>query len=235
MTVMTFEKKNAYLEGMKDAVPIGLGYFAVALSVGISASLAGLSPLQAFTCSLLCNASAGEYAGMTVIQTMGSLSEMALITLIANARYLLMSCAMSARVEESTSTGKRCLMAFDLTDELFAMALGREGMIEPSYYYGGMSAAMPGWALGTLVGCTLGNSLPAFLVNALSVSLFGMFISVFIPQAKKEKAVLYCVIVSFACSALFAKMNLLSEGMRTIVLTVAISSVAAVLFPKEDR
>ena len=91
-------KRTLFLQGMKDGVPIALGYLAVSFSLGIPAGKAGLSPLQGFIASFLCNASAGEYAGFTMIAAQASYLEMALATLVANARYFLMSCAESQRL-----------------------------------------------------------------------------------------------------------------------------------------
>lgn len=75
-----------FYDGMRDGLPIGLGYFAVAFSLGIAARAAGLDTLQATLASLLCNASAGEYAGFTVIAANSAYIEMVAVTLVANAR-----------------------------------------------------------------------------------------------------------------------------------------------------
>ena len=126
-------KSNAkiFQEGMKDAIPIGLGYFAVAFSLGIAARNAGMNAFQGFLLSFLNNASAGEYAGITVIAANASYIEIAVVTLIANARYLLMSCAMGQRLKPGLSFGHRLLMGYDITDELFGIAIARPGYLEP--------------------------------------------------------------------------------------------------------
>ena len=96
--------------------------------------------------------------------------------------------------------------------------------------------AIPGWAIGTALGVTAGSILPARVVSALSVALFGMFLAIIIPPSKKNPVVLGCVCVSFAASWLCSVLPLtsaLSEGMRTILLTILIASAAAVLFPEE--
>ena len=133
-------KSNAkiFQEGMKDAIPIGLGYLAVAFSLGIAARNAGMNAVQGFLLSFLNNASAGEYAGITVIAANASYIEIAVVTLIANARYLLMSCAMGQRLKPGLSFGHRLLMGYDITDELFGIAIARPGYLEPFYTYGAM-------------------------------------------------------------------------------------------------
>ena len=143
------ENKTAFRDGMRDGIPIGWGYLAVAFSLGIAARNAGLNAAQACLASLLCNASAGEYAGFTVIAANASYIEMAFLTLIANARYILMSCAMSQRMSPSTGSFHRIIMGFDITDELFGIAMARPGSLNPYYTYGAMLVSIPMWAAGT--------------------------------------------------------------------------------------
>jgi len=229
------------LEGMRDGVPIGLGYLAVGFSIGIAFRNAGLTAFEGFLIGLLNNASAGQYAGLTVIAANGSYWEMVVMTLVANARYLLMSCALSQRFSPDTPFFHRLIVGYDVTDEIFGITIARPGYVDPFYTYGAMMLAIPMWAAGGALGVIVGNLLPARLVSAFSVALFGMFIAIIIPPARKNRVLVGCVAVSFALS--FAAQYLplissLSSGTRTIILTVAISSAAALLFPvapkKED-
>ncbi len=226
---------QAFREGMRDGVPIGLGYLAVSFSLGIAARNAGLTPFQAFLASLLCNASAGEYAGFTTIVAHAAFLEIALVTLIANARYLLMSCAMSQRMYPGISVWHRLFMAFDITDELFGIAISRPGYLNPYYTYGAVLTAAPCWAFGTALGTVAGNLLPLRLVSAFSVALYGMFLAVIIPPARKDRIVaglvLLCFLASFGASKL-PGLSELSEGTRTILLTVILAAGAALLFPR---
>ena len=230
--------RRIFLNGMRDGVPIALGYFAVSFSLGIAARNAGLTPLQGFFASLLNNASAGEYAAFTLIAANATLFQVALITLIANARYLLMSCSLSQKFSPDTPLYHRLLVGYDVTDELFGIAIARPGYLDPFYSYGAFVHAIPGWAIGTALGVTAGSILPARVVSALSVALFGMFLAIIIPPSKKNPVVLGCVCVSFAASWLCSVLPLtsgLSEGMRTILLTILIASAAAALFPVKDE
>ena len=232
------ERRSVFLSGVRDGVPIGLGYLAVAFSLGIAARNAGLNAFQGFLISLLNNASAGEYAAFTVIAADSGFLEMALITLITNARYLLMSCSLSQKFSPDTPLYHRLLVGYDVTDELFGIAIARPGYLDPFYSYGAFVPAIPGWAIGTALGVTAGSILPARVVSALSVALFGMFLAIIIPPSKKNPVVLGCVCVSFAASWLCSVLPLtsaLSEGTRTILLTILIASAAAALFPVKDE
>ena len=231
-------RSRVLLAGIRDGLPIGLGYLAVSFSLGIAARNAGLNAFQGFLISLLNNASAGEYAAFTVIAADSGFLEMALITLITNARYLLMSCSLSQKFSPDTPLIHRLLVGYDVTDELFGIAIARPGYLDPFYSYGAFIPAIPGWALGTALGVTAGSVLPARVVSALSVALFGMFLAIIVPPARKNRAVLLCVLVSFVLSGLCAVLPVvkaLSEGMRTILLTIVIASAAALLFPVADE
>ena len=232
------DRKREYLQGVRDGVPIGLGYFAVSFSLGIMAKNIGLTPLQAAVMSLLNNASAGEYMGLTMIAASATYWEMALATLITNARYLLMSCAMSQRMDPATPFRHRLFMSFDITDELFGITIARPGYLSPWYMYGGMTPAIPGWMIGTALGTLAGSLLPLRVVSAFSVALYGMFIAIFIPPARKDKVIAVLVVLAFAASWAFSVLpvvSALSDGTRTIILTVALSAGAAALFPRKEE
>ena len=234
-------KKQWFARGAKAGIPISIGYFAVAIALGIAAKKAGISPFQASLTSLLINASAGEYAGFTLIAAGATYIEVAFMEAVANARYLLMSTALSQRLEPGTGLGKRLLLGFTVTDEIFGAAISLDGHISPYFSYGAFLVATCGWTSGTLFGALLGEVLPASVVTALGVGLFGMFISVFVPEAKKNKIVAALVAVSFAVSLAFESLPYLSlspEGIRVIVITLVISVGAAILFPinkKEEQ
>lgn len=230
-------RSSVFSEGMRDGLPIALGYFAVSFSLGVSAKNAGLTAFQGFLASLLTNASAGEYAGFVMMATKAAYIEFALMILVANARYLLMSCALSQKFSPKTKMIHRFLVGFDVTDEIFGITIARKGALDPFYTYGAMSVSIPAWAIGTSLGIIAGNVLPWRLVSALSVALYGMFLAIIIPPARKDKATALAVTVSFVLSFACAKLPLISEiaeGTRTLILTVIIATAAAILFPRKD-
>ncbi len=231
------KQKRIFTAGLRDGLPIGLGYFAVSFSLGIAARDAGLTPLQGFFASLFTNASAGEHAVFTLIGAGTTVLEIILITLIANARYLLMSCALSQRLSPDTPLKHRLIIGADVTDELFGISIAREGMLDPAYYYGAMLTSVPFWATGTALGIVMGTLLPVRVVSALGVALYGMFLAVIIPPCKKSKIITGLVAVSFLLSYFATKLPflaVLSDGNRTILLTLLIAGAAALLFPVKD-
>ena len=231
-------KLNPFAQGVRDGIPIALGYFAVAFSLGIAARDAGLTPWQGFLASLLCTASAGEYALFTLVGAGAAYWEVALVTLITNARYFLMSCALSQRISPTMKDRHRWLVGTAVTDEIFGISIARPGPLEPKYHYGAMAVAVPAWAIGTALGILLGTILPPRVVSALSVALYGMFLAIIVPPARKEVSVALCVVLGFLLSwaaGVLPGVKTLSAGMRTICLTVGISALIALLFPRKEE
>ena len=229
-----------FVKGLRDGIPIMLGYFAVSIALGISAKNAGMTAAQATIASALIMASAGQYIGFTLIAAGASYLEVIVMEAIANARYLLMTTYLSQKLDSKMPFYNRLLMGLWITDEIFGVSVSVEGKLNPFYNYGMAAVATPGWALGTLTGVVLGNVLPVRVVSALSVGLYGMFISIFVPPARKSRVVAGLVLISFALSYLFNTLPWfagISSGVRIIILTVAISLGAAIAFPvkQEDR
>ncbi len=227
-----------YRKGLRVGIPIGLGYFAVAFSLGIAAKQAGFTAFQAGLASAVGNASAGEFAAFTLVAAGATYLEMAMMTMVANARYLLMSCALSQKLPQNIKFIHRLILGFYITDEYFGVAISVPGKLNPWYSYGVISVAAPAWAMGTYFGVLMGNVLPIGVVSALSVSLYGMFLAIIIPPAKKDKVVAVLVVLSMLASFLASRLPIisgLSSGMRIILLTVVISLGAAVLFPVKEE
>ena len=233
---MTAENRQAFKDGIRDGVPIALGYFVVSFTLGIVARYVGLTPFQGFLASLLNNASAGEYVGFALMALHAPYFEIATMVFIANARYILMSAVMSQKFSPTTPFYHRIFVGFDVTDEIFGITIARQGWLNPFYNYGAMLVALPGWSVGTALGIIAGNILPVSVVSALSVALYGMFIAIIIPPARQDKIVAAAVAVSFALSFLAETFfSEISAGTRTIFLTVAIAGAAAILFPRKEK
>lgn len=221
--------------GVKDSLPIAFGYLAVSITLGIQARTIDMNLLQSILMSLSTNASAGEYAGLLVIRENSGPLMMILMTLVASGRYFLMSCALSQHIaDDYVPLWQRLYIGFFLTDEAFALAIRKKRPFEFSYNAHIVALPWIFWSLGTALGWLLGDILPAPIVLALSVALYGMFIAIIVPPMKKDKVIFGAVILSFAASfALSRLFPKLSEGVRIFILTVVISSLAAIFFPKE--
>ncbi len=234
---MKNHEKAGFVRGMRDGIPIALGYFAVAFSLGITARDCGFNAVQGFIASITTYASAGQYIGFTLYAAQATLLQLIIMTIITNARYLLMGFALNQRLPDRTTMGGRLLTGLAITDEIFGITIALPGQISPLYPFGAFVCAVPFWAVGTALGISTGSIMPARIVSALSVSLFGMFLAVIIPACRKDKIVALAVAISFAAS--YASIHApgisrLSSGNRTILLTVVISAAAAFFFPVRD-
>ena len=211
-----------------------MGYFAVAFSLGIIAAKAGLAPAEGFFSSFFTRASAGEYGTYTLVVVQAAYAEVVAMCLVVNLRYMLMSAALSQKIAPGTSWLHRLLMACCVTDEVFGISVAHPGYTPPAYTYAAALISSLFWASGCAVGIMAGSLLPQPMVTALSMSLYGMFLAIIIPPVHEDRNVLWALIASFVLSGLCAVASVTGEwssGMRTVVLTIIISAVAAWIKP----
>ena len=229
---------QSFKRGLNAGIPIGLGYFAVSFTFGIAAVKGGLAIHEAVLISLLCLTSAGQFAGIGVIFEGGGLIEMAVTQLIINLRYSLMSFTVSQKLGKDVGTGERMVVAFGVTDEIFGVTAAQRGKVSPKFCYGAMALSIPGWTLGTLAGAVSGTLLPPFVLSALGVAIYGMFMAIIIPPAKKQKQILGVIVAAALLSALFRYapyLSGISEGFAIIIVTAAVSVAFALLFPRRKE
>lgn len=231
------ESSKGYLEGFKDGIPIGLGYLSVSFSFGIMAVNTGLSMWTAVLISMTNLTSAGQFAGIKLIAGGASYIEMALTQLVINLRYALMSLSLSQKTDKSFGILHRVVLSFGITDEIFAVASGKPRDIGKNYMYGLVTAPYLGWSAGTLLGGAAGNILPASVASALNIALYGMFIAIIVPPAKKSRPVLLVILIAVTLSSVFEYapyFNKLSGGFAIIICAVAASLIGAVFFPVKE-
>ena len=227
-----------FKDGVRDGIPIALGYLAVSFAFGIQAVSAGISVMQATLISLTNVTSAGQFAGISVIAAAGSYLEMAGVQFIINLRYMLMSAAISQKIDPELPTANRLGIAFGVTDEIFGVSITRPGVLSPWFSLGAIITAVSGWVLGTFLGAFSGEILPASLISALGVALYGMFVAIVIPVARDDRNVLMAALMAVICSSIFTYaplLNRISSGTRIIIVTVAVSAIAALIFPVKEE
>ena len=231
-------EKLSFKEGLADGIPIGLGYLSVSFSFGIAAVTQGVSAMAATAISMTNLTSAGQVAGLGIITAAGTLLEMALAQLIINMRYALMSLSLSQKLDSGFTTPHRFLAAFGITDEIFAVASGKPKEVTPRYMYGLILLPFLCWSMGTLLGGIAGSVLPEMLRSALGIAIYGMFIAIFIPPARKSAGVLVTVIISAAMSCGLRYIPLfshVSSGFAIIICTLAAAAAGAIWFPTKEQ
>ncbi|MCR5060256.1 MAG: AzlC family ABC transporter permease [Saccharofermentans sp.] len=227
-------------QGIKDGLAIGLGYLSVSFSFGILAVTSGLSWWQAVLVSFTNLTSAGQVAGVGIMASGGGLLEMAIATLVINLRYALMAISLSQKTDESMTTPARLFTGFFITDEIFGVASSGNQAVSRTYMTGLGILPVAGWTLGTLLGAVLGNILPSTVTNALSIAIYGMFIAIIIPAARKSKAILIVSIIAVCLSCIFYYVPFLnshvSSGFAIIICSIVAALAGAIFMPvKEDE
>ncbi|MBE7048412.1 MAG: AzlC family ABC transporter permease [Ruminococcaceae bacterium] len=218
-----------FIKGIKDGIPIGLGYLSVAIGVGITAASGGLTALTAILMSMTNLTSAGEAAGIAVIAAGGTLLEMALVQLVINLRYSLMAISLSQKLDRSFTTSRRLFLGGFITDEIYAMAVNQD-KVTTRYMYGLILVPYIGWAVGTAIGASAGTMLPADVTAALGMAIYGMFIAVFVPIMKKSSIATLAIVLAAVISTILRVVpvfSFISYGFSVILSSVSAATVAA--------
>lgn len=227
---------KAYQKGLLDGLPIGLGYLSVSFGFGILAVHSKISVFYAWLISATNLTSAGQVAGVEIISACGTLLEMALALFIINLRYSLMGFSLTQKLDESFTTAKRMFLSFGITDEIYAVAISQKSRISASYLAGLITLPFFGWTLGTLLGAVASSILPNIIADGMGILLYGMFIAIFIPVAKKSKAVLLAVIISAILSLIFHYfLPFISGGFAIIICALFASIICAILHPVNEE
>lgn len=227
-----------FRDGCKNAVPICLGYMAVSFAFGIEASKIGMTTFQAAMTSLLNVTSAGQFSALELIARNGSFVELAILQLIINLRYMLMSTALSQKLDTKINTLHRLGISYGVTDEIFAVSIFKKGPLYPMFSYGLIATSVFGWVFGTVLGSIAGQLLPQRLISCLGLAIYGMFIAIIIPDTRKSRTLLVVVLCAMAMSTVFTYapiLKMISSGFRIIIVTVVVAAVAALVSPIKEE
>lgn len=231
-------KKHNFIKGAKDGLPICLGYIPVSFAFGMFATQSGLPWWIPLLISMTNLTSAGQFAGLSLIISGGMYVEIAVTTFIINIRYMLMSLALSQKVDPLMSLLERCAVAIGVTDEIFAVAIQKKETIKTSYMFGLILIPYIGWSVGTLLGATATSLLPVSIQTALGITIYGMFIAIFIPPAKKAKPVLITCLIAVCISCIFKWtpfLNQVSVGWVIIIAALVAAGYAALRYPIDEE
>lgn len=228
---------NDWKYGIRKGIPIALGYISVSFTFGVKAVNGGIPVWAVVLISLTNLTSAGQFAGTTLMIAGSGLVEIALTTFVINIRYMLMSLALSQKLQKGTSRRQCCLLGFGITDEVFAVASGEDGKISAAYMYGLIALPIVGWAAGTALGALASDLMPASLASAMELGLYAMFIAIIIPPAKKSRAVAFVIAWAVGISCILYYIPVfacISSGFKVILATVLAAAFGAALYPVEQ-
>ncbi len=228
------KENNSFLKGLKDGLPICFGYLSVAFAFGIFSVENGLSALEALLISMTNVTSAGQLAAVPIIVAGGTLIELAVAQLIINLRYALMSVSLSQKLGKSVRSLDRFIISFVNTDEVFGVASSQKGTVGRNYLYGLILTPYLGWSVGTIIGAFAGNVLPATVISALGIAIYGMFIAIVVPPAKRNRPTAICALLAIALGCAFKFIPFLSgvpSGFVIIICAVFASALIAAIAP----
>ncbi len=226
-----------FLQGVRHGMPIALGYLSVSFPFGMECVKLGLTPLQALLISMTNLTSAGQFAALPLMAAQASLVEMALTQFVINLRYALMGLSLSQKLGPTMNTLRRMIFAFANTDEIFAVASAQPEKLHHHYLYGLMLMPFIGWSLGTGLGAVAGQLLPDFVRTALGIAIYGMFLAIILPPARKEGSVRVVVLMAIAISVCFSvipALKAVSSGFVVIICAVAAATLGALVFPVKE-
>lgn len=230
------ELRSDFTRGLNHGIPIALGYLSVSFGFGILAVQKGLSVFQASAISATNLTSAGQAAGIDIIAAGGTLLEMALVQLTINIRYSLMAISLSQKLDKKFTSVHRLLASFGITDEIFAVCSAQPGLITPAYMYGMILIATIGWVLGTFLGASAGEILPASVSSAMGIVLYGMFLAIIVPPSRKKRNILSVTLIAAALSIVFRyTLTMVSSGFAVMICAIIAAAVGALLFPVKDE
>jgi len=240
----TAEKLNStdyisptFTNGLKAGIPIGLGYLVVSFTFGMTACLGGFSYFDALFMSMTNVTSAGQFAGMQLINSGAPYLEIMVTVAIINIRYLLMSTALSQKIDSKMSLLKRMVLSFGITDETFSVASVEVETVTFRYFIGLISLPYLGWALGTLLGSLMDNLLNPAIQSAASIALYCMFIALVLPPSKHHKDIRFVVVLTIIIRLLMTFtpiLNTIPSG-YSIILSACIAAMIGGLIYKEEN
>lgn len=228
--------KPTYITGLKHGIPTALGYFLVSFTFGMIASSGGMSPYYATLISMTNLTSAGQFAGLNTIFQGGTYLELTVSMFIINSRYLLMSTALSQKLEKHMALWKKMIISIAITDENFAIAMIEVETVTFRYYLGVMTLPYIGWSVGTLLGGMTDNILSRPMQNAASIALYCMFIALFIPPAKEQKPIRQVIILTLFIGLVLYYVPIfavISTGYKVLIAALIGAVYGAIKYPQE--
>lgn len=228
--------KTPFVRGMVHGIPIALGYLSVSFGFGILAVRLGIPVLPTVLISLTNLTSAGQAAGVQIIAATGTLAEMALTQLVINLRYALMGVSLSQKLDDTFTTGRRMLVSFGITDEVYGVAISQPDRLTATYMMGLILTPIIGWSSGTALGAVAGQLLPTAVSDAMGIVLYGMFLAIILPPARRDRRVLLAVVAAAVCSCVcYYCLPMISDGFAVIISALVAAVATALLFPVDEE
>lgn len=230
------KRSSNMIQGIRAGLPIALGYFPIAIAFGALAGQAQLNWSEATLMSLIVFAGASQFVGVSMLLAGAGSVQIITTTFFLNMRHLIMSLAVNNQMRTFPRASKY-LLSFFITDETFALlTLGNKDQKPdsrtPIYMAGLMLTAYIGWVSGTVVGGLGAGFIPPEITTAMTVGLYGLFIGLLVPPAKKSVRFALIALVSMLLNWVLSQV--LDLGWA-IVLATILAAGLGILLIKEDE
>lgn len=239
------ENKSLFKQGLKEGIPIGLGYLPLAFTLGVNAATGGFKFLNSIVMSLLSFTGVGQMNAMSLMLENSTYFSIFIALLVINLRNIVLSLSLSQRLDKNVSLWKRLIIAMGNTDEIFALTIRREGKIPADYFLGVMSFPYFAWGIGAIVGNLATTLVPRDICITMSMALYAMLVASVIPATKKSKPILFVVTLSGLLSFVMqgikpisdALINLMGKSASSWILvagSIFSAAIAACIWPVND-
>lgn len=243
--VFISKEKSQFIAGLKEGLPIGLGYLPIAFTVGMGLISKGFS----FLTNALSSFSVTAMGTITMTSLMSSGEAYVGIFLalfLVNLRHIVLSLALSQRLERNVPLFKKFLIGIGITDESFAVAIRKNGDISANYYIGITVFPWICWIVGAIAGSIAGDILPHTLTTAMQMALFGMLLYALVPSAKKSRPALYTIVLAGALSSVLKWLRphfsgnkimdfILSPSISLVLGSILSAAIIAAKFPSKKE
>jgi 4-azaleucine resistance transporter AzlC len=195
--VSNSSRKQEFLKGARDTLPLVIGAIPFGIIFGTLAGGAGLSPWGAMGMSLFVFAGSSQFIAMGLIGAGTAWPMIVLTTFVVNFRHLLYTATLLPYLRRLPPRWQAAL-AFGLTDETFAVAVGRwigtDGSAFKHWYqFGSMIFMYTNWNICTLLGIAAGRLLRGIGGWGLDFAMIAAFMSIVIPYLKNRPN--YCAVL----------------------------------------
>lgn len=213
----------AFRLGVHLGAPVILGYIPAGIAYALIARQAGFSVLETCLMSACVHAGASQMMAVGMSAQGAGVAAILLTTFILNLRYFIMSaCVMNDLKQEKRPF--KMLLAFGVTDEVFAIHAVQKRTEHPGLVFFGMSlVSYLACILGTFIGAVASDFLPPLLTAALGIAMYAMFIALLMPSLHGNGRLALLVVFTAAINALLSR--LLTPGWALVVATLAGAAV----------
>jgi 4-azaleucine resistance transporter AzlC len=203
--------RPAFWRGMRAFIPLVPGVVPFSMVAGIAAVQAGFTPAESIAFSLIGYAGSAQLIASQMVTSHAPTVLIVLSSLIVNLRFAMYSASLLP-LFVGVPLPRRWLLAYGLTDQAYAVTMGRP-VTEPSpaAYYAGAAALMwLTWQSGTAVGALVGAKIPSTWPLDFAVPL--SFIALLVPVLQRRPQVFAAIVsavVAVAAHGLPFRLNLI--------------------------